>query len=1467
MEMLLEGISAVSELPLVEDFISSLRKCRETKDLDCAYRVYKIIHIHGLESCNALGNHLVPVFVECGDVLNAQQVFHKLDQRKEHSWTSLMQGNIECGHFEHALDMFEKMQDDCVYPSKFTLHNVLRACASLKDVNGAREAHLEISKGGLETDPYVGVSLVDVYAKCGLLLDAEAVFYRLSARNEAMWNALIAAYTDQGLVDEVLNCLQEMHHDGLAPDALMLVHALKACISTESLGKGQELHAEIAQEEFESDRSVGNTLMDMYVKSGLLEEARAVLDELSSRDVVSWTTLMAGYAEQEFGAEVLKCLEQMLSDGIIPNDVTYICALKACSSIGALHDGHKLHTEIAAEGFENSLSVGTSLVDMYAKFGSLAESLQVFEELPCQDVVSWNVIIAAYVENEYIDEAFKCLVQMRIDGVVANTVTYTSILKGCCSMGRLEKGREVCNELVIEGFEADAFVGCFLIDMFAKFGSLVEAQDVFDDLTIKGVVAWTALISGYVEHGFGVEAVRYLNQMQMEGVIPNAATFVCILKACSTLEDEKKAQELHMDVVKRGLENLPHVGCSLIDMYAKCDLLAEAQDVFDGFPERDLVSWNALMSGYAEHGVTDEVFNMFEKLQLRGMSPDASTYVCTLKVCGSTGDSEKGRDLHMEIVKKGLEARPFVGNMLVDMYVKCSSVEEAQVVFEGLTTHDVVSWNTLIVGYAEHELFDEALSCQEQMLQEGVCKDMITFVFSLKACSCIGATGKGHELHTELVKLGLEDDSSLHNTLMDMYINCGTLAEARHIFGDILFRDVVSWNVLIGGYVEQSHSEEVLVCLEKMYTDGISPNDVTFILALKACCSESELNKGYEMHAEILKGGFDGDFLVWKALLDMYCKCGFLLEAQKAFNYLPCQDAGSWNTMLSGYVLHGCDEEAIVFMKQMELKGISPDPITFDNSLKACSSLRALGLGQEAHLCITKRGFDGDASVANNLLHMYVHCASLTEADDLLSELVIQDAVSWDALIAVYVKHGLDDEVLRCFDMAFCEGGAVSPFLFVCSLKACSNIRAIGKGQELHVQVITEGLEVNTRISNVLVHMYAKCGLLAEAQDIFDNIEVQGVAAWTSLVAGCVDHGSAQEALICLEQMQVAGVPANAVTFVFWLKACSNLGSLRKGQEVHTEIIIDGLEHDHYVGSTLVDMYVKCGLFAEALDVFKSLDFGNVVPWNILITGYANRGFGEDALDCMEQMLLEGVSPNAVTYVCGLKACGSIGAYDKGRELHLEIAIEGYELDSFIGNMLVDMYARCGALLEASEMFEELSIKNLVSWTALIAGYSSQGESELVCSLFERMIRTGIRPDGITLLCVLSVCSHAGYIEKGLMYFNLFSGDKCIMLTVEHFNCVVDLLSRAGQLKECLSVIERMPCQPNFVTWRTVLGACRKWGNVELGKHAFECAMVEDKIQIGACILMYNIYVEANMWEDAMKIDLLIQSRKQVERT
>eukprot|EP01018_Ginkgo_biloba_P037440 Gb_29880 [translate_table: standard] len=717
------------------------------------------------------------------------------------------------------------------------------------------------------------------------------------------------------------------------------------------------------------------------------------------------------------------------------------------------------------------------------------------------------------------------------------------------------------------------------------------------------------------------------------------------------------------------------------------------------------------------------------------------------------------------------------------------------------------------------------------------------------------------QLHAYMVITGLDQNIYFGTKFIDMYAKCGSPVDARLVFDNMPKRNVFSWNAMIGVYAREGRCEETLRVYYKMKVMGIQSNNFTFPFVLKACAGISALQQGKEIHQHIVAVGFESDVFVAAALLDMYAKCGNIEDARNVFDRMRCRDVVSWNAMIAGYARNEHTNEAVKLFNKMQLADVKPNSITIVSVLPACACLGALPQGKGIHVHIIKSGYGSNLSVENSLVAMYAKCGHIELARHVFDKMSERDEISWNTVIMGYVQNGHANDALTLFHEM--QRADVEPDLVTMAsvLSACSHVGALQQGQRIHNYICRSVFESDVFVENSLMDMYAKCGRIDFARRLFDRMSRRDVVSWNVMVAGYAQCGYANEALAMFYQMQLAGMKPDSNTITSLLSACAHLGDLQRGKWIHDYIIRGGTKSDVFVENSLIGMYGKCGSVDDARRLFHKMFRRDVVSWNAMIAGYTQNGYASEAFTLFYQMQLVDITPDTVTMLSVLSACAQLGALHQGKWIHNHIVKRGFESDVSMGNSLVDMYAKCGSIEFALFMFDSMSKRDVVSWNVMIAGYGMHGQGKDALALFSQMQQTGLRPNHITFVCVLSACSHSGLVNEGWQYFDCMSREYCIMPIMKHYACMVDLLGRAGHLDEAWDFIKTMPCEPDASVWGALLGACRIHLNFELGEHTAENLFHLEPENAGYFVLLSNMYAAAGRWDGVAKVRTLMKDK------
>eukprot|EP01018_Ginkgo_biloba_P019480 Gb_00846 [translate_table: standard] len=718
------------------------------------------------------------------------------------------------------------------------------------------------------------------------------------------------------------------------------------------------------------------------------------------------------------------------------------------------------------------------------------------------------------------------------------------------------------------------------------------------------------------------------------------------------------------------------------------------------------------------------------------------------------------------------------------------------------------------------------------------------------------------QFHAHMLRSGFSQCISLVTKLMSMYDMCGDIKNARLVFDGVSERDVFLWNVMIGAYTRNGFCEEALTLYNQMQWTGIQPNNFTFPIVLKACASMSALNEGKEIHDHIIRRGYHSEAYVGAALIHMYAKCGSTDYARQVFDKMSQRNVVSWTAMIAGYAQNGYANEALAVFNEMQLGSMVPDSVTMVSLLPACAHLGVLHQGKFIHNRIIRSGLDSDVSVRDALIDMYAKCGSIDYARQIFEKMSKRSLVSWTSMIAGYAQTGNANEALMLFHQMQLEGMTPDLVTIVSVLPACADLSALQQGKWIHAYTIRSGFVSDVFVVTALIDMYAKSGSIDTAHKLFDNMSKRNVISWNTMISEYAQHGLANESLALFHQMQLTDLTPDFVTIISVLQACAYLGDHWRGKRIHGYLIRSGFEINIVVQTALIDFYAKCRSVEVARHLFDRMPTKDTVAWSAMISAYVQNGYFSEGMVLFNQMQLVGVTLDSVTIVSVLPAFAHLASLQQGKMIHAYITKKGFETNILVGTALIDMYAKCGSIQNARQLFDRMPGRNVASWSAMISGYGMHGHGKDAVALFLQMQNAGMSPDDITFVSLLSACSHAGLLNEGWQYFGYMTQEYCITPRLEHYACMVDLLGRAGHLKEAQDFIEKMPLDPDAGVWGALLGACRIHSNVELGEHVARHLFDIEPENAANYVLLSNIYAAAGRWDDAANVRTMMNGKR-----
>ncbi|XP_057855759.1 pentatricopeptide repeat-containing protein At4g02750 [Cryptomeria japonica] len=655
---------------------------------------------------------------------------------------------------------------------------------------------------------------------------------------------------------------------------------------------------------------------------------------------------------------------------------------------------------------------------------------------------------------------------------------------------------------------------------FAKFSFsstvlTLQQQTVNDNFeTSNGICEQSQTLC---RQGLPKESLHILHVNDHKQLRLSTHTYESLLRQCLYKESLREGKRVHAHMTLTGFISNLHLAIKLVVLYAKLGSLQDARLVLDKMPVKNVAPWTAMIQGYSKDGNDGEALAIFCEMQGNGFQPDNFTFAAVLPVCANLTAIEEGKQVHEDIVRRGLQFDVFVGSALVDMYAKCGCIEMARKVFDKMPQRNVVSWTTMVAGYTQ-----------------------------------IGDVGKAMELFQKMPERNVYS----WNVMVTGYAHAGCFEEALELFKKIPNRKVVSWNAInaiIGAFAQFGKFDEALKLFQEMQLGNVKHKHVTttYVTVLPVCASLAAMDEGKQLHADIIRRGFQSDKYVGTALVDMYVKCGCILNARKVFDKMLQRDVVLWTVMVAGYAQTGDVRQA------MKLFEIMPGKNVYSWTV---------------------------------MVTAYAQAGCMDKALNFFKKTPNRNVVSWNAMIAGYVQNRKFHKALKLFQKMQLRNVRANLVTFTSVLPACANLAALRKGIEIHGSLVRSRLPFNIFVWTALVGMYANCGRIRDARKLFDKMIMRNVVSWNVMIVGYAMHGHGKEALQIFQEMQNSGTKPNNATFVGVLCACRHAGLVDYGKHYFRCMIQDYNlvpTIEHY--SCMVDLLGKAGYMDEARDFINTI--------------------------------------------------------------------------------------------------------------------------------------------------------------------------------------------------------------------------------------------------------------------------------------
>ncbi|XP_043702559.1 pentatricopeptide repeat-containing protein At3g09040, mitochondrial-like isoform X3 [Telopea speciosissima] len=771
-----------------------------------------------------------------------------------------------------------------------------------------------------------------------------------------------------------------------------------------------------------------------------------------------------------------------------------------------------------------------------------------------------------------------------------------------------------------------------------------------------------------------------------------------LLRHLGDLRDINYGQSLHSILIKNGLDRDVFIQNNILRFYAICHDLMNARLVFDEMPDPNLVSWTSMISSYVQHGFNDLGLQLFYRMFHSGLRPNEFGFSVALKACRITDD-----------------ARRFFDG--IPVWGKSEAL-----------------WNTLLDSYVQAADAEEAVELFRQMLQFNILPTCFSYTIMIKLCADLLNVYLGRSLHGSIIKVGFETHGFVGGALVDAYSKLGALHDASKVFCSLEEKDNVVWSTLLTGYHKIGDAEQGLTLYLEYVSKGYELDPFTFTSAFNLCSILDSARVGSQIHCSFIKSGFLLDSFVGNAVINMYVSAGMTSDAYKALLEVRDKNEICFNAMIAGFIFNSEDIKALELFSEMKEIGLIPDHSTISYTIRACANLNMLEEGKALHSHILKTlGNPGsNLCTGNAFIEMYSKFGGVEEAKMAFEELDMPNEFSWTTVILSYTELERYREALQLFHDMLLSPAPVEPsqFTLVVVIQACRRLAAPDQGRQLHAYIIKAGYEAHAFVGSALIGMYATSPSdIYDASRVFSYMPEQDLVSWSTIITAWAQHGHGEEALRLFLEFPHGTIPVDESILSSCLSACASLAALKSGKWVHSHIIKSGFESHIHVGSSVIDMYCKCGSIEDAQKFFDGMEKHNVVSWTAMISGYAHHGLSEEALVLFHRMTEVGLKPDGITFIGVLTACSHVGLVKEGLQ-YFESIQNDYGLNVTINHFacVVDLLGRAGELDKAEALINTAPFpsKNLL-WRTLLGACNKHGNIHVGNRIAELLVK--LEPD------------------------------------------------------------------------------------------------------------------------------------------
>ncbi|XP_016437214.2 putative pentatricopeptide repeat-containing protein At5g52630 [Nicotiana tabacum] len=532
------------------------------------------------------------------------------------------------------------------------------------------------------------------------------------------------------------------------------------------------------------------------------------------------------------------------------------------------------------------------------------------------------------------------------------------------------------------------------------------------------------------------------------------------------------------------------------------------------------------------------------------------------------------------------------------------------------------------------------------------------------------------------------------------------------------------------------------------------------------------------------------------------------------------------------------------------------------DQLRYCSSEGILELGELYHALTIKTGIWFNKFVATALVNMYAKCGQIDNGKMIFDRMSCIDVALCNSMVCGYVSNGMLSEAFAFFIEMGNLDIVPNHYTYSILLSACGASTAVKEGKQLHAQIVKLKLMLLTAVANSALTMYSKFGMIEEAENLFQGLANRNLISWTAFISGLYHQKAFNKALTQFCLMRKNNTEPNEYTFSVALSCAASIECHDYGCALHAQVIKHGMISMVFVGTAIIDMYSKCAELSGARKQLEEMGrIASCATWNAVITGLVRNDEVAAALEVFHKMLNNDIACDEYTFSATLKACSLLPSLAICRQVHSRVVKGKFGTNLHVASSLIETYAQCGNLEDAEKAFCLTSTPDVVTFNAMIGAYSQYGYPTKAIFLFEKMVEKRILPTSFTFLAVISACSHCGLVQQGRELFESMTRDYGILPEEKHYSCMVDLLSRSGQLENALEFINKLTNEPSAPIWRPFLAGCRFHGFLEMAELAASKILEHDLGDASVYVTLSNMYVEAGKISDALKQRALMKSK------